>query len=194
MTMDDKHQVRSCPDDETLHRYALGRLPDQQAEAVEEHYFGCDRCWSEIERTVEVRASFDDTAAAGRSTTPRRLLQGLAMAAVIAIAALGLWLWTPPAGDGEILRGGEGGFELSVGSSEGTWTVEWAAVPGAASYLLEVTTRDGQSLLSLETVQPKADLTLPEGTRGVTYWKVQALDTMRQTVERSTPIEVSVDP
>jgi len=192
--MDDKHDARTCPDDDTLRSYALGKLADRQAEAVEEHYFGCDRCWHEIERTVEVRASFDGAPRAGTSTMRRRTLQRLAMAAIVAIAALGLWLWIPPAGDGVILRGGEGALELSVGLTEGTWTAEWPAVPGATSYLLEVTTPDGRSLFSQETLQSKVEVTLPEDTAGVTYWKVQALDAMRQTIERSETIEVSVDP
>jgi len=192
--MDNEHDARACPDDERLRRYALGKLTDEQAETVEEHYFGCDRCWREIERSVEVRASFDGVRRAGTSTTRRRALQGLAMAAVLAIAALGLWMWSPPAGDDELLRGGQGEFELSVRSTEGTWTAEWPAVPGAVTYLVEVTAPDGRGLLSRETVQPEAEVTLPEGLHGVTYWKVQALDSMRQTIERSAPVELSVNP
>jgi hypothetical protein len=195
MTMDNRHDSRACPDDDKLRRYALGTLTEQEAETVEAHYFACDRCWHELERIVEVRAAFDGATGARTSGKHRRGLQGLAMAAVLAIAAAGLWLWMPRPGEGEVetLRGADGSLDLSVTSSGERWTAEWPDVPGAASYVLEVMTADGQSLLSIETIEASADVALPSGTGGVTYWKVQALDSMRQTIERSDPIEVRVE-
>jgi hypothetical protein len=43
-------------------RYLQGALTDEEAEAFEAHYFGCDRCWTALQRAIELRAAFAESA------------------------------------------------------------------------------------------------------------------------------------
>src|SRR5207253_2619172 len=63
--------------------YVAGRLEPQQAEAFERHYFGCERCWEDLQTATAVKAG-------GGRTVNRRsaLLWAYAAAATIAIAFL----------------------------------------------------------------------------------------------------------
>jgi hypothetical protein len=38
-------------------RYIQGALSDEEAEAVEAHYFGCDRCWNSLQQSLELHAA-----------------------------------------------------------------------------------------------------------------------------------------
>jgi hypothetical protein len=39
-------------------RYLAGSLSEAEAEAFEAHYFSCDRCWTAVERAMELRAAY----------------------------------------------------------------------------------------------------------------------------------------
>ena len=50
--------MRKHPDDDTLDRYALGRITDErELAAVEEHLLLCDRCRSEVILVDNLRAA-----------------------------------------------------------------------------------------------------------------------------------------
>lgn len=38
-------------------RYVTGALSEDEADAFEAHYMGCDRCWSSLQRAIEIRAA-----------------------------------------------------------------------------------------------------------------------------------------
>jgi CHAT domain-containing protein len=73
-------------------RYVGQKLNPEEAEAFEEHYFGCDRCWEEVQRATEVRAAFREAEAPAkaipfrqRRRIPLALWGGLAAAAAVAL-------------------------------------------------------------------------------------------------------------
>lgn len=78
-------------------RYVGRKLSPEEAEAFEEHYFGCDRCWAEVQAATEVRAALAEEHAGERrkpeQAQPGAVIQGpwsrtaLRLVAVIAIAA-----------------------------------------------------------------------------------------------------------
>src|SRR5687768_12760419 len=100
-------------------RYLAGTLSDEEAEAFEEHYFACDRCWSNVQLGRDIRAASD------RRTAPAPALEvqhggpvrtravsrsrwmPVAIAAAMALVAVGLWQRTdglPPIADSDPLR------------------------------------------------------------------------------------------
>ena len=48
-------EVGRCPADpeETVEAYLLGRLPEEQSAAFEEHFLGCPRCSERLQFTEE---------------------------------------------------------------------------------------------------------------------------------------------
>ena len=104
--MVDVSRVFDCTaveDQDLVSRYLARKLSPEEAEAFEEHYFGCDRCWAEVQRATELRAALESGAGLGakqEAAVPSRVIRGpwrtwapLAAAAGIAIAVgLGLFL------------------------------------------------------------------------------------------------------
>lgn len=54
---------QTCPiaDTDTDVRYLAGSLTDAEAEAFEEHYFGCDTCWKAVQRGAEIRSALSQS-------------------------------------------------------------------------------------------------------------------------------------
>ena len=59
--------------------YLAGKLPEDEAEAFEAHYFECERCWEEVQRGSELRAALGKPAVA-RSPAREPVCLGLAPA------------------------------------------------------------------------------------------------------------------
>jgi CHAT domain-containing protein/Flp pilus assembly protein TadD len=89
----------SIEEQDLVSRYVGQKLSPEEAEAFEEHYFGCDQCWDEVQAATEVRAALQAQVATPRETAPKtvesRLVRGpwgnwglLAAAAAVAIVAL----------------------------------------------------------------------------------------------------------
>jgi tetratricopeptide (TPR) repeat protein len=86
-------------------RYVSSRLSEPEREAYENHYFGCDVCFSELETLRLTRQALQKSASAIRAEPlPRKAPSGfrwiLWIAAPIAAAlalAIGFWPRTPPA-------------------------------------------------------------------------------------------------
>lgn len=91
---------------EILARYSAGQLSEAESQAWEEHYFGCDRCFADLQSYQAIRQELAAAApairqevlqrqqqeaarAAGRSHPWQWLLAGLAVAALL--GAFGLW-------------------------------------------------------------------------------------------------------
>jgi CHAT domain-containing protein/tetratricopeptide (TPR) repeat protein len=91
----------SIEEKDLVSRYVGRKLSPEEGEAFEEHYFGCDRCWEEVQAATEVRAALTakeptDAAAlevqARAIRRPWRNLAFLAAAAAVAIVAFGAGL------------------------------------------------------------------------------------------------------
>jgi CHAT domain-containing protein len=96
----------SVEEQDLVSQYVGRKLSPEEAEAFEEHYFGCDRCWAEVQRATELRAALAEKKATDAAASPvqARVIPGpwrngalLAIAAAIAVGILAGLL---------ILRGG----------------------------------------------------------------------------------------
>jgi len=182
--------------------YLAGRLPENEAEAFEAHYFACERCWADIQRASEIRAALGKPVLVplprpgrrARETVPSaRSWRWLAAAAALALATLGVWQLAhrgaPPAEP--VLRSGTtGSLPLRVEAGPGPRIeLRWPSHPDAQIYVAEVFTSDGVSVWKRETPKTRVSLdqgTLPARRPGVSLLaKVEALDAMRQVVAKS---------
>ena len=176
--------------------YLGGKLAEADAEAFEQHYLGCERCSSEIERGGEIRA------AAGVSTiikTSRPRGGGrdfwtlLAAAAVVAMLAIGLSRVSRPVGSpySPVYRGTTGGTLVLVAKKgkAGEVILEWQPHPAAQTYFLKIITSDGSPIMATETRETRLSLdlvALPPHGPGVSFLaRVEAIDSMGLVVARS---------
>lgn len=54
-------------------RYLSDRLTDEEAEAFEAHYFACDKCWTSLQRAIEMRAALTNAVGPAAATAPDAL-------------------------------------------------------------------------------------------------------------------------
>jgi len=82
--------------------YLAGTLAPAEAEAFEAHYFGCDQCWRELQRGLEVRAALEQPKVAKTApvipftvapATRRVPWRWVAAAATVVIVA-SVWRWS----------------------------------------------------------------------------------------------------
>jgi CHAT domain-containing protein len=81
----------SIEEQEIVSRYVGQKLSPEEAEAFEEHYFGCDRCWAEVQAATEVRAALSPEHAkeiVSSSPSSKTNWRLLAIAASVAIAVV----------------------------------------------------------------------------------------------------------
>lgn len=93
---------RSVEERDLVSLYVMNKLSEADAEAFEKHYFGCERCWDEVQRATEVRAALAGSGAPSKAKhqTNAKLLHGpwprlrpiLVAAAVLAAVAVGVVL------------------------------------------------------------------------------------------------------
>jgi tetratricopeptide (TPR) repeat protein len=77
-------------------RYLAGDLGDAEREAYEEHYFGCDACFGELEILRTTQAVLADEAPSGRGRKRVSVLRWLPIAAALAAGTtLAVW-WSAP--------------------------------------------------------------------------------------------------
>lgn len=86
--------------EEVLEGYLLGRLPDEDREAFEEHYFECSRCFDELQTLRTARAELARMRVEPESST--RFFFGwraacVAIPAIILVVGLALWRRAPAA-------------------------------------------------------------------------------------------------
>src|SRR5438094_444450 len=100
---------RAIEENDTVVAYVAGRLEEAEAEAFERHVMECDRCAAELSQTVGLRAALRP-AQSERPQRPARW-SGLAIAAAVALVAVGLGLLSlpllrrPTSGEAQVLRG-----------------------------------------------------------------------------------------
>ncbi len=84
--------------EEILERYLAGSLSDEDRDAFEEHYFGCARCFEELQALKAIRDELP-RAVADFDSNPTRVFPRWAPAAALAAAivlAVGAVLWMRP--------------------------------------------------------------------------------------------------
>ena len=172
-------------------RYLAGRLSGDVADAFEQHYFGCDRCWGLVQRGLDARAGTAPTHGTRKAPVdrPRRVLRwwSLAAAATIAIA-VGTWRFAatrgPPA---EALRGRSHALLITARATERALTAAWVPVSGAAIYRVQLFAPDGRLLVDREVADTTVAFpveSLPANLHAA-LWKVAALDQLRNELEAS---------
>ena len=186
-----------CPFDKDVDieaRYLSGRLPEEEAEAFEAHYFECDRCFALMQRGAELRAAMASSSVRAHRRTP--WWPSLAVAAGVILAA-GLWRVQPhrtsavpaaAATDSVVFRGVSGMLQLRASATDSLVVASWTPGDRARSYRVRLLGEDGSLLSEHEVTDTTARLVLPrrDAARAVPiYVEVQALDQLRDVVATS---------
>jgi len=189
-------KVNDCPgkrERDLAELYLAGRLPEEEAEAFEAHYFGCETCREDVERGSEIRAALGRPAVApvakGKTTPSSWRL--LAAAAAVVIVGLGVWQLTHQSRETQsspVLRGGATeALSLKLETlPEGRIKLTWAAHPEAQEYAFQVLRSDGVAVLKQVTRETTLILdrsTLAPPPPGISFLtRIEALDTTGQIV------------
>jgi hypothetical protein len=193
----------SIEEGDLVSRYVAGQLSEPEAEALEAHYFGCEKCWQAVRAATEIRASF--LAPAGTTSLSefrerrrrRPVAYWLAAAAALALVGIGVWRgYHPPSPDGSdtVVRGGGHAIEVTTERRDGRFVVQWMAVDGAASYRVRALSDDGSPLLSREVTGTELVLEAsdwqPSRDQEVIL-RVEAFNAIGQRLAESRPLRVS---
>ena len=180
-------RTTASADESRIQDYLAGRLDAAEAELFEERMFADDGLAAEVQRALEIRAATSIAAARKRTPSPRRAWIGFAAAAGAAVLAVGIvWLQRPT--EPPVFRGVEQRMGLAVEADGATLRARWQAVNGAAGYELQVLTRDGGVLRSVESDDTAATLDLGAAAGQASapaFVEVSALDELGQTLQRS---------
>lgn len=213
--------MRTCPSEDSLDRYVMNTLTEEQAAEIEEHYFNCPVCFQKIsERNelvevirargaeifkgteaerIEAKTSIGESVSA--FLAPRRWLAAAASAAVLLLAAALLFI--PKSGGrvpeftstGDAAVRGESLTPLSpVGAMRAAPAAfEWEAVRGAASYRISLSGPGTE--WSAETKEAKA--VLPDAVRsamppGSYQWLVKAYSAQGALLAASGKAEFTI--
>jgi hypothetical protein len=166
-------------DDDLLRHYAAGKVTESEAERFEEHLFGCDRCRTELEQAMGIRAAAEEPSRASLLQWRFPSVSFVAAAAAVIVVVFGLWqLRSRDHAVLQPVRGTQRG-ELAATArvTGGTLSVTWRPTPAAHEYAVQLFTVDGTPLQSVRTSESRASLplgSLPSGAR--LYWRVQAID------------------
>jgi hypothetical protein len=195
-------------------RYLAGALSEEEAEAFEEHYFGCDRCWSTVQLGRDVRAAngaaaetkdqppaltVERAAGAGPTAFTRRRWWPLLLAASVAVLAIGVWQWGDRAPVGpmrDVLRGPADSIHAVASTRGRTLVLSWQRTASADRYGVRLQKSDANVIV--ERVVGDTSFAIPrDSLGGVTdrervYWEVRALDSLRRTIARSRLIATEV--
>ena len=178
-------------------RYLAGQLSPEGAEAFEAHFFGCERCWALVQQGLAVRSAFGAEAPAPELVSAQRvpkkvrgLWWGLAAAASIAVAVVGIWrLGTPqPESAEDVFRGKADSFTVAATANPAGLGAAWKRQADADAYRIRLYRADGSLVLERETADTSISVPVDSisATRGAQlYWQVQALDRLRSLVAAS---------
>ncbi len=197
-------------------RYLAGKLSEEEAERFEEHYFACDRCWSAVQRGLDVRAANERAAVAQvrrpaltvERGTPARATAATgrrwwpaAIAASVAIVAIGIWQGGELSNIGSTtdgLRGPADTIRAVASVRGGNLVVSWAPSANADRYGVRLQKID--AALVIDRVVNDTSLSISrDSLPGVAdgervYWEIRAFDALRRTVARSALVPSIVPP
>ncbi len=178
-------------------RYLAGSLSEEEAEAFEAHFFGCERCWELVHQGLAVQSAFHADPPARSpaiSATPARANRrwwGLAAAAAVAAVAFGMW-WTgfqpQPSLPEDVFRGESTALLVVATSDSADLTASWPRVTGADVYRVRLYGADGSMAIERETPDTSVSVPLDSiaaGRDAGVFWQVQALDRLRNSVGMS---------
>ncbi|MEK6597763.1 MAG: zf-HC2 domain-containing protein [Gemmatimonadota bacterium] len=171
-------------------RYLEGRLTDAEANAFEEHYLGCDRCWGLVKGGAGVRAALHGGGAT-LASRPRRWWRPLAIAAGLGIVTFGTWQAVTPrdAAKPDAIRGAGDSLAVQSGFSAGAWHIGWPADSAVAWYRVRLFAADGRLLFTREVTDTSLNIsaTSLSATDRLApgYLEVEGFDLMRRPVTRS---------
>jgi hypothetical protein len=142
----------ACPTPEEMRDLVERSGPEAERLRVLDHVMACAHCRREFDllRTV--------ASARSRIRPPRRPRMALAAAAVLVLAAGGIFTWQmtgPPGGEEDALRTGAAG--VAIVAPEGAVAPDaasvliWRAVEGAVRYEIEVTDSEGRPVFAATT-------------------------------------------
>ena len=178
-------------------RYLAGRLSEEEAEAFEAHFFGCERCWKLVQQGLGVQSAFradPSTRSSAISATPARANRrwwGLAAAAAVAAVAFGMW-WTgfqpQPRLPEDVFRGESTALLVVATADSADLTASWPRVAGAEVYRVRLYGADGS--MAVERTTPDTSVSVPldsivAARDAGMFWQVQALDRLRNSVAGS---------
>ena len=197
-------------------RYLAGTLSEEEAEAFEEHYFGCDRCWAAVQLGLDVRAANAAgsesrggptalTIDRGRPARPqaaaraRRRWWPIAVAASVAVLAVAVWKWDAPSRivpADDAVRGPGDSIRVVASTRGRMMVVSWPPKASADRYGVRLQKSDATVII--ERIISDTSLAVPRDSLvGVTagervYWEVRALDALRRTIARSRLVPTQV--
>jgi len=180
-------------------RYLAGQLSPEGAEAFEEHFFGCERCWDLVQQGLALRSAFGPDAAAPQLTrpasVPRKAYGGwwsLAAAAGIAFVAVGVWRsghLSDPTQPEDVLRGTGTAFVVIANANDAALAAAWPRLAQADVYRVRLYRADGMTAVERETSDTSISVPVDSlgglGTGSGMFWQVQAFDRLRNPVARS---------
>ncbi len=105
--------------------YLAGRLSEEDAEAFEKHYFGCEKCWAELKAGTEIRAALAGQSGAD-ATKRRRVWTDWRLLAAAAAVVLAI-------GGGLLLRRESSGID-ALARAAGTRRTSEGRLTGAFEY------------------------------------------------------------
>jgi anti-sigma factor RsiW len=208
-------------DPETLYLLSEGSLDDETARGVREHLAHCGACQAEAAMVESFAAASTEPADAdveqrlrasvlGRSAPrrarprrprpmPRWAMGGL-LAATVAVIAVGIWQMQP---DDLTSRGhlrgttSAGSWALRVSRVQEGWSLNWAAQPGAESYLVRVQSPTGETVWS-ESVDTTAlriderDVGVVEGSEAIFFVSILCMVNHEEII--SPPVRLPATP
>mgnify|MGYP001562682957 FL=1 len=172
-------------------RYLEGRLTEAEANAFEEHYLGCDRCWELIKGGAGVRAALHGGGAT-LASRPRRWWRPLAIAAGLGIVTFGSWqaVTSRDAAMPDAIRGAGDSLAVQSGFAAGAWRTAWPANSAVAWYRVRLFAADGRLLFTREVTDTSLNISatsLSASDRlAPVYLEVEGFDLMRRPVTRSS--------
>ena len=198
----------NCPygdDSLVVADYLAGRLSAANTEDFEAHSFGCERCFTELQRAAELRAANQGRIASDAhenrpvARSPWVSWPSLAVAATV-VLAIGLWYATPIVDDAKmplepVYRDGEDstasgqGLRLAVERRGNIVSMSWTEVAGADQYRLRVFTESGDPVFEQPVQGTSIELSTATwqdaDALGNFYGQVIALDALRQVIVQS---------
>ncbi len=163
---------RNCAwNDDSIERYSMCTLSEDEAARFEEHLLVCEVCQARLAdqdafgyamRMAALELRRQPPAVARRARLFPRMAPVLAFAALVLLLAVAGWRWMRPSGAAtavavqlEALRGAQPGSRAPAGHPLAL-NADLAGLPAAGSYPLELVDRDGRSLWKGSTASPTA--------------------------------------
>jgi hypothetical protein len=198
-------------------RYLAGTMPPKEAEAFEEHYFACDRCFAAVQRGTEIRAALHATHGKRSASSESQVIpiapsrrriaawQPALAAAALVVVAVGIREARRPPTLPETLlassnatRGAAPALAITSHATTTVLVAAWSTPPAARSYRVRLLGGDGSLLFERETADTSIMLPLEllraRGTKAPVYWEVQALDALRAVVASSATVQAQTSP